>query len=47
MVVGALVLALPQANSIWAGLALFGFGWGGLYTLLQLLAADYFGPGEI
>jgi len=47
MVIGALVLALPQANSIWAGLVLFGFGWGGLYTLLQLLAADYFGPRHL
>lgn len=47
MVVGALVLRLPQANGIWAGLALFGLGWGGLYTLLQLLAADYFGPRHL
>jgi MFS family permease len=47
MVVGALVLRLPQINVIWAGLALFGLGWGGLYTLLQLLAADYFGPRHL
>jgi MFS family permease len=47
MVVGALVLRLPQAGGIWAGLALFGLGWGGLYTLLQLLAADYFGPRHL
>jgi nitrate/nitrite transporter NarK len=47
MVVGALVLRLPQASGIWAGLALFGLGWGGLYTLLQLLAADYFGPRHL
>jgi MFS family permease len=47
MVVGALVLGLPQAGGIWAGLALFGLGWGGLYTLLQLLAADYFGPRHL
>lgn len=47
MVAGALVLRLPQAGGIWAGLALFGLGWGGLYTLLQLLAADYFGPRNL
>ena len=47
MVVGALVLRMPEVNAIWAGLALFGLGWGGLYTLLQLLAADYFGPRHL
>ncbi|MCP5328188.1 MAG: MFS transporter [Steroidobacteraceae bacterium] len=47
MAAGTLVLALPQSGSIWAGLVLFGFGWGGLYTLLQLLAADYFGPRHL
>ncbi|MBM4222033.1 MAG: MFS transporter, partial [Gammaproteobacteria bacterium] len=47
MVLGTLILRLPQAGSIWMGLALFGLGWGGLYTLLQLLAADYFGPRHL
>jgi len=47
MATGTLVLALPRTGSIWAGLVLFGFGWGGLYTLLQLLAADYFGPRHL
>ena len=28
---------------IWIGLALYGTGWGGLYTLIQLLTADLFG----
>jgi nitrate/nitrite transporter NarK len=47
MVAGAAVLRLPAASGIWFGLALFGLGWGGLYTLLQLLAADYFGPRHL
>lgn len=41
---GALLLTLPSDDVLWAGLVFFGLGWGGLYTLLQLLAADYFGP---
>ena len=41
---GAALLTLPSDDVLWAGLVLFGLGWGGLYTLLQLLAADYFGP---
>jgi MFS family permease len=28
---------------IWIGLVGFGFGWGGIYTLIQLLSADLFG----
>ena len=28
---------------IWMGLVGFGFGWGGIYTLIQLLSADLFG----
>ncbi len=28
---------------IWVGLVGFGFGWGGIYTLIQLLSADLFG----
>jgi MFS family permease len=28
---------------LWLGLLVFGFGWGGIYTLLQLLCADFFG----
>ena len=41
MLVAAMVLG--SANALWGGLGLFGFGWGGIYTLLQLLAADLFG----
>ena len=38
---GSVLILKPGA--IWIGLVLFGFGWGGLYTLLQLLCADIFG----
>jgi len=29
--------------AVWLGLVGFGFGWGGIYTLIQLLSADLFG----
>ncbi|MEC9375756.1 MAG: MFS transporter [Pseudomonadota bacterium] len=40
-----LVLAvfLKHEFFIWVGLVGFGFGWGGIYTLIQLLSADIFG----
>jgi len=40
-----LVLAVVQGSElfIWVGLVGFGFGWGGIYTLIQLLSADLFG----
>jgi MFS family permease len=44
---GALALTQPGNQLLWSGLVLFGLGWGGLYTLLQLLAADYFGPRHL
>ena len=47
MVAGAVLLTLSTSTVLWPGLALFGLGWGGLYTLLQLLAADYFGPQHL
>jgi len=47
MAIGAGILTLSGNNAIWAGLVCFGLGWGGLYTLLQLLAADYFGPRHL
>jgi MFS family permease len=47
MLAGSVVLLLPQDAVLWGGLTLFGLGWGGLYTLLQLLAADYFGPPHL
>jgi MFS family permease len=47
MLVGALslVMAVAQGDEvfIWIGLVGFGFGWGGIYTLIQLLSADLFG----
>ena len=47
MLVGSVTLVaaiiLSSAGALWLGLVFFGFGWGGIYTLLQLLAADLFG----
>jgi MFS family permease len=40
-IVGTSMLHSPQL--LWIGLSLFGFGWGGIYTLIQLLCADLFG----
>jgi MFS family permease len=47
MSAGSVSLNLPGLEVLWIGLVLFGLGWGGLYTLLQLLAADYFGPRHL
>ncbi len=47
MSAGAITLTLSDPLVFWGGLVLFGLGWGGLYTLLQLLAADYFGPQHL
>jgi MFS family permease len=44
---GATLLTLPSGDLLWPGLVMFGLGWGGLYTLLQLLAADFFGPQHL
>jgi MFS family permease len=43
MAIGAWFVTWAGPSSIWAALFCFGLGWGGLYTLLQLLAADSFG----
>ena len=43
MAAGALILATMRADLIWYSLALFGLGWGGLYTMVQLLAVNAFG----
>jgi MFS family permease len=47
MLIGAfgLVFAVIEKDEIfiWIGLVGFGFGWGGIYTLIQLLSADLFG----
>ncbi|MEZ5566381.1 MAG: MFS transporter [Gammaproteobacteria bacterium] len=47
MVLGVGMMALAGIETIWVALVCFGLGWGGLYTLLQLLAADYFGPRHL
>lgn len=43
--IGAMVAAMQVSSGlmVWGGLVLFGFGWGGIYTLIQVLAADLFG----
>ena len=40
---GALILATMRADLLWYALILFGLGWGGLYTMIQLLAVNAFG----
>ena len=42
---GAMVASISAGSAllVWTGLVLFGFGWGGIYTLIQVLAADLFG----
>jgi sugar phosphate permease len=43
MLAGSLALASVSAAAIWPFIILFGLGWGGIYTLLQLLTMDAFG----
>jgi sugar phosphate permease len=43
MALGALLMARADADSVWSALIVFGLGWGGLYTMLQLLAVESFG----
>jgi sugar phosphate permease len=43
MVIGLLLLATLKKDLIWAALVIIGFGWGGLYTLIQLQAVNNFG----
>lgn len=43
MLLGAVMLASLNTHFVWYGIALFGFGWGGMYTLLQLQAVNSFG----
>jgi len=40
-----LLFAISRTSSyaLWGGLVFFGFGWGGIYTLIQLLTPDLFG----
>lgn len=43
MLVGALCLASMQEALLWPFILIFGLGWGGLYTMLQLTCMDSFG----
>lgn len=43
MFFGSLFLASLDARLVWVAIILFGLGWGGLYTLLQLQAVNSFG----
>lgn len=43
MFVGASLLASMQPDLLWPAVVLFGLGWGGLYSLLQLLTIESFG----
>jgi sugar phosphate permease len=43
MLVGAVCLAYLQDRAIWLAVGLFGLGWGGVYTTLQLSAVNCFG----
>jgi MFS family permease len=43
MLIGALFLASMRPSLVWPFIVIFGLGWGGLYTLLQLLCMDSFG----
>ena len=43
MACGAAVLATMRPDLVWYSLMLFGLGWGGLYTMIQLLAVNAFG----
>jgi MFS family permease len=43
MFVGSILLAMMNSTLIWVAIIAFGFGWGGIYTLLQLTAINSFG----
>lgn len=43
MLGGAVALASLQVGWVWVAIALFGLGWGGMYTMLQLQAVNAFG----
>ena len=43
MLVGALLLASMKEAMLWPFILIFGLGWGGLYTMLQLTCMDSFG----
>jgi len=43
MFLGTLLLITARSVTFWPAIILVGFGWGGLYTLLQLMAVNIFG----
>jgi len=43
MLAGLLLIATFDKNLIWWGISVTGFGWGGLYTLIQLQTVNNFG----
>lgn len=43
MLAGSMALASLDKGLIWVAIALFGLGWGGMYTMLQLQAVNAFG----
>ncbi len=43
MLAGAVLLATMNTGLLWTAIVLFGLGWGGLYTLIQLLIVESFG----
>lgn len=47
MLIGALLLLTLQKSLVMFAIALFGFGWGGNYSLLQAISADAFGSRSL
>lgn len=43
MLLGALILAAMKVEWVWFSVVLFGLGWGGVYTMIQLSAVNCFG----
>lgn len=43
MTAGGFLMATMRVDLLWYALILFGLGWGGLYTMIQLLAVNAFG----
>jgi sugar phosphate permease len=43
MLIGLICMATQSRDLLWAGIAVTGFGWGGLYTLIQFQAVNNFG----
>ena len=43
MLGGSVALATLQKEWVWTAIALYGLGWGGMYTMLQLQAVNSFG----